>query len=106
MLLVDIRELYHDKTTGELKPGAKGISLTVEQFAKLAAAVGDIRSALEGAGAKWPEPGGGGEAGAAASSSSSAAAAAAERPAKKQKKGGDEEEGDDDGSGGDGEDDE
>jgi hypothetical protein len=99
-LLVDIRELYRDKATGEMRPGAKGISLNVEQFAKLEAAMGGIRAALEGAGAKWPEPGG--EAGA-SSSSSAAAADAAEQPSKKQKTK-EEEGGDDDDEGGDGED--
>ncbi|KAG9107020.1 hypothetical protein FRC07_008706 [Ceratobasidium sp. 392] len=29
--LVDIREMYSDKATGELKPGKKGISLAEEQ---------------------------------------------------------------------------
>ncbi|QRV83406.1 RNA polymerase II transcriptional coactivator SUB1 [Ceratobasidium sp. AG-Ba] len=32
MKLVDIREMYTDKSTGELKPGKKGISLAEEQF--------------------------------------------------------------------------
>lgn len=30
-MLVDIREMYKDKSTGALKPGSKGISLTEEQ---------------------------------------------------------------------------
>nr|KIR87619.1 hypothetical protein I308_01641 [Cryptococcus tetragattii IND107] len=29
--LVDIREMYKDKSSGALKPGSKGISLTAEQ---------------------------------------------------------------------------
>jgi hypothetical protein len=30
--LIDIREFYTDKATGELKPGAKGISLKPNEF--------------------------------------------------------------------------
>ncbi|OWZ60281.1 hypothetical protein J007_00129 [Cryptococcus neoformans] len=30
--LVDIREMYKDKSSGALKPGSKGISLTEEQW--------------------------------------------------------------------------
>ncbi|EAL23468.1 hypothetical protein CNBA1170 [Cryptococcus deneoformans B-3501A] len=30
--LVDIREMYKDKSSGALKPGSKGISLTAEQW--------------------------------------------------------------------------
>ncbi|KAK4685612.1 activated RNA polymerase II transcriptional coactivator p15, partial [Tremellales sp. Uapishka_1] len=33
--LVDFREFYKDKTSGELKPGSKGLSLTLEQWEKL-----------------------------------------------------------------------
>ncbi|WWC89488.1 uncharacterized protein L201_004412 [Kwoniella dendrophila CBS 6074] len=32
MTLIDIRETYKDKQTNKLKPGAKGISLTKEQW--------------------------------------------------------------------------
>ncbi|RSH82217.1 hypothetical protein EHS25_005927 [Saitozyma podzolica] len=35
--LVDIREHYKDKTSGEMKPGSKGISLTREQWETLKA---------------------------------------------------------------------
>ncbi|WWC94020.1 hypothetical protein V866_000858 [Kwoniella sp. B9012] len=31
-VLIDIRETYKDKSTGQIKPGAKGISLTKEQW--------------------------------------------------------------------------
>jgi len=31
-VLVNIREYYEDKASGELKPGAKGIALSTEQF--------------------------------------------------------------------------
>ncbi|ORX36816.1 transcriptional Coactivator p15-domain-containing protein [Kockovaella imperatae] len=31
-ILVDVREFYRDKATGEMKPGSKGISLTAEQW--------------------------------------------------------------------------
>jgi hypothetical protein len=36
---VDIREYYTDKSSGEEKPGKKGISLTIDQWNKLKAAV-------------------------------------------------------------------
>ncbi|KAK8864258.1 hypothetical protein IAR55_001504 [Kwoniella newhampshirensis] len=32
MILIDVRETYKDKSTGDMKPGAKGISLTTEQW--------------------------------------------------------------------------
>jgi hypothetical protein len=49
MVLVDVREMYVDKATGELRPGQKGISLTTEQFLALAAHMDAIRDAVEGA---------------------------------------------------------
>mmetsp|Transcript_12142 Transcript_12142/g.34235 ORF Transcript_12142/g.34235 Transcript_12142/m.34235 type:complete len:97 (-) Transcript_12142:106-396(-) len=45
--LVNIREYYNDKETGERKPGRKGISLTKEQWEKLKAAIEGIDRALE-----------------------------------------------------------
>ncbi|CAD6587407.1 MAG: hypothetical protein TREMPRED_004749 [Tremellales sp. Tagirdzhanova-0007] len=44
-LLVDLREIpsrqhYKDKNTGELKPGNKGISLTLDQWATVRANIG------------------------------------------------------------------
>ncbi|KAG8727021.1 hypothetical protein FRC12_022867 [Ceratobasidium sp. 428] len=44
--LVDIREMYSDKATGELKPGKKGIALAEEQFMGLINAHGAITEAL------------------------------------------------------------
>ncbi|CAM9785755.1 unnamed protein product [Sphacelaria rigidula] len=35
MTLIDIREYYEDKNTGELKPGKKGISLQADQWEAL-----------------------------------------------------------------------
>ncbi len=34
-MLINIREFYDDKTTGEEKPGNKGIALSVEQWEAL-----------------------------------------------------------------------
>ncbi len=38
-VLVNIREFYEDKSTGEEKPGSKGIVLSLDQFNQLAAQV-------------------------------------------------------------------
>lgn len=40
------RELYKHKENGELKPGQKGLALTAEQWAALAAAMPAIDAAL------------------------------------------------------------
>lgn len=34
-LRIDIRKYYRDKVTGELKPTAKGINMTKEEFMKI-----------------------------------------------------------------------
>ncbi|GAA57477.1 activated RNA polymerase II transcriptional coactivator p15 [Clonorchis sinensis] len=39
---VDIREFYEDKSTGEMKPGKKGISLNVEQWDYLKSVMSEI----------------------------------------------------------------
>ncbi|CAE6450979.1 unnamed protein product [Rhizoctonia solani] len=44
--LVDIREMYTDRASGELKPGKKGISLSEEQFMGLVNVHGAISQAL------------------------------------------------------------
>lgn len=46
--LVDIREFYLDKDTGEKKPGKKGISLTEEVWNKLLQLKDEINQALIG----------------------------------------------------------
>ncbi|WVF71626.1 hypothetical protein IAT40_006434 [Kwoniella sp. CBS 6097] len=40
--LVDFREVYKDKSTGEMKPGAKGISLNPEQWEFIKANIANI----------------------------------------------------------------
>ncbi|CAE6470516.1 unnamed protein product [Rhizoctonia solani] len=44
--LVDIREMYTDRASGELRPGKKGISLSEEQFMGLVNVHGAISQAL------------------------------------------------------------
>ncbi len=44
-VLIDIREYYTDNS-GDLKPGKKGISLTVEQWEKLKDAIEDISDSV------------------------------------------------------------
>ena len=41
------REHYKDKASGELKPGKKGLALSVEQWEKLSAAIPALSAALE-----------------------------------------------------------
>jgi hypothetical protein len=45
--LVDIREFYTDKESGELKPGKKGISLSIEEFKKLLDQLPLVQDALK-----------------------------------------------------------
>jgi Transcriptional Coactivator p15 (PC4) len=45
---IDIREMYQGKASGELKPGLKGLVLTPDQWATLAAAMPAIDAALVG----------------------------------------------------------
>ena len=43
---VDIREYYIDRGSGALKPGKKGISLTVEQFKQLKGVMGELEEKI------------------------------------------------------------
>lgn len=45
--LVDIREFFEDRETGEKKPTKKGISLTEESWKKLVSSIGKIQDALD-----------------------------------------------------------
>lgn len=42
-VLVNIREFYDDRITGEEKPGNKGIALTKEQFESLKSQVQNVK---------------------------------------------------------------
>lgn len=44
--LIDIREYYLDKATGEMRPGKKGISLSKEQYQNFKAVMSDIDAKL------------------------------------------------------------
>ena len=46
-ILIDIREYYEDKSSGEERPGKKGISLTKEQYEKLKELLPEIDSAVK-----------------------------------------------------------
>ena len=45
-VLVNIREFYEDKVTGEEKPGSKGIALNIEQWDRLNSQSDDIDGAV------------------------------------------------------------
>lgn len=46
-ILIDIREYYEDKASGEERPGKKGISLTKEQYEKLKELMPEIDDAVK-----------------------------------------------------------
>lgn len=46
-VLIDIREYYEDKASGEERPGKKGISLTKEQYEKLKEMIPEIDAAVK-----------------------------------------------------------
>lgn len=46
-VLIDIREFYEDKASGEERPGKKGISLTKDQFEKLKELIPEIDAAVK-----------------------------------------------------------
>ncbi|XP_034945640.1 activated RNA polymerase II transcriptional coactivator p15 [Chelonus insularis] len=46
-LYIDIREMYLDKNSGDVKPGRKGISLNVAQFKKLLACIEEVDKAVQ-----------------------------------------------------------
>jgi len=46
-VLIDIREYYEDKASGEERPGKKGISLTIDQFEKLKELLPEIDKAVK-----------------------------------------------------------
>lgn len=46
-ILIDIREHYEDKASGEDRPGKKGISLTKEQYEKLKELMPEIDAAVK-----------------------------------------------------------
>lgn len=46
-ILIDIREYYEDKASGEDRPGKKGISLTRDQYEKLKELLPEIDAAVK-----------------------------------------------------------
>ena len=46
-ILVNIREYYEDKASGEVKPGAKGIALSVEQFEEFVKHIPAIQAKIQ-----------------------------------------------------------
>ena len=46
-VLIDIREFYEDKGSGEMRPGSKGIALTKEQYLKLKELFNEIDYAIK-----------------------------------------------------------
>lgn len=46
-VLIDVREYYEDKASGEEKPGKKGISLTIDQYEKLKELLPEIDAAIK-----------------------------------------------------------
>ncbi|KAF5836366.1 transcriptional Coactivator p15-domain-containing protein [Dunaliella salina] len=53
-VLIDFREYYKDKSTGEEKPGKKGLSLQREQWMALKAALPQLAAALEAGNTDMP----------------------------------------------------
>ena len=45
-VVINLREYYEDKMTGEVKPGNKGISLTVDQWKRLHEQADEIDGAV------------------------------------------------------------
>ncbi|XP_003746678.1 activated RNA polymerase II transcriptional coactivator p15 [Galendromus occidentalis] len=46
-VLVNIREFYEDKNSGELRPGKKGIALSADQWNRLKEHMNDIDAAIK-----------------------------------------------------------
>lgn len=46
-VLIDIREFYEDKTSGEMRPGSKGIALSKEQYSALKELLPEIDKAIK-----------------------------------------------------------
>mmetsp|Transcript_31415 Transcript_31415/g.23334 ORF Transcript_31415/g.23334 Transcript_31415/m.23334 type:complete len:103 (+) Transcript_31415:19-327(+) len=46
-VLVNIREYYEDKNSGDLKPGSKGIALTSDQWSQLVEQFDEIKEAVD-----------------------------------------------------------
>ncbi len=46
-VLVNIREYYEDKASGDVKPGAKGIALSIEQFEEFVKHIPAIQAKIQ-----------------------------------------------------------
>ncbi|KAI4170861.1 MAG: hypothetical protein LQ343_004625 [Gyalolechia ehrenbergii] len=55
-MMVNIREYYEDKNTGNMMPGKKGISLPLAQYSTFLTLLPEIESALAKKGEKVPRP--------------------------------------------------
>ena len=54
--MINIREYYEDKNSGEMMPGKKGIALLVPQFSALVSALPELEATLKAKGEQLSRP--------------------------------------------------